>query len=98
MRAVRLYEERQAANYAANHDLGPLPAVADDGYEPAPAAESDLFYETPPEESGSDDPTTMQEEALGDLDCDELAESDFDPIPGDPHGLDADGDGTGCES
>jgi hypothetical protein len=34
----------------------------------------------------------------GDVDCTELADSDFDSVGSDPYGLDADGDGVACES
>jgi hypothetical protein len=34
----------------------------------------------------------------GDVDCTELADSDFDSIGSDPYRLDADGDGVACES
>ncbi len=33
-----------------------------------------------------------------DLDCDEIPHTDFPVLPPDPHGLDRDGDGIGCES
>jgi hypothetical protein len=33
-----------------------------------------------------------------DVDCGELADSDFDSVGSDPYGLDADGDGVACES
>jgi hypothetical protein len=34
----------------------------------------------------------------GDLDCSDYAETDFATPPGDPNGLDGDGDGIACES
>jgi hypothetical protein len=34
----------------------------------------------------------------GDVDCTELADSDFASVGSDPYGLDADGDGVACES
>lgn len=33
-----------------------------------------------------------------DVNCTDLAESDFDSVGGDPYGLDRDGDGIACES
>ena len=34
----------------------------------------------------------------GDLDCADFSETDFPTPPGDPNGLDGDGDGIACES
>lgn len=47
--------------------------------------------------------TTLEEEVPaysggGDLDCADFAETDFPTPPGDPDGLDGDGDGIACES
>jgi hypothetical protein len=33
----------------------------------------------------------------GDMECDDLMAQDFRVLPGDPHGLDVDNDGIGCE-
>jgi hypothetical protein len=57
----------------------------------------------PPEtnEPSADGPEAMQYEAAeqgSDLDCRDFREQDFAPIPGDPHGLDSDGDGLACET
>jgi micrococcal nuclease len=33
-----------------------------------------------------------------DLDCDDISDTDFTVLAPDPHGLDSEGDGIGCES
>jgi hypothetical protein len=89
--AVAAYTREDAIRYAESHETGGVVPDSDDG---GPSAE---HYSTPAPD-GSSDPESMQEEAAGDLDCPDFAESDFAPTPGDPHGLDADGDGIACES
>jgi hypothetical protein len=101
--AVRLYDADQAARYAASHDVGPRADLASAD----PALEDELpegSYEAPedgssePYDDVGSDPVQMQEDAVGDLDCGDFAMTDFEPIAGDPHGLDADFDGVACES
>jgi hypothetical protein len=43
-------------------------------------------------------PTEVPTSSGGDLDCADFAETDFPTPPGDPDGLDGDGDGIACES
>jgi len=60
------------------------------------AAET-YVYEDP--ETYSDPYSDSYGDSYGsDLDCDDYSYDNFDPGPGDPYGLDSDGDGVACES
>lgn len=66
---------------------------------PAPVAPQP----TAPPASGNCDPSypgvcIPPYSQVGDLDCGEISQRRFQVIPPDPHGLDGDGDGVGCES
>jgi hypothetical protein len=89
--AVAAYTREDAIRYAESHETGGVVPDADDGG-------SSAEHRATPAPDELSDPESMQEQAAGDLDCPDFAETDFAPTPGDPHGLDADGDGVACES
>jgi hypothetical protein len=81
--AVLAYTERHAEKFATAHTVSTAP----DDYGGAVAADSEPEYDAPTPDYGG-----------GDLDCSDFADTDFPTPPGDPDGLDGDGDGVACES
>ncbi len=89
MSALRGYTTEAADRYAAKMTVSAAPGDADapTASEPDPAPEVDT--------GGGEDP---YDSTAYDRDCADFAETDFPTPPGDPDGLDADGDGIACES
>jgi hypothetical protein len=83
MSAVLAYTERNADNYSADHIVSATP----DEYYAGARSDSEPEYDAAAPNYGG-----------GDVDCGEIADTDFPTPPGDPDGLDADGDGIACES
>jgi hypothetical protein len=94
MSAVRAYTVDAAERYAAKMTVSAAPGDADAAPAPEPDSEPE---DTEPEGDGggSEDPYTT---TPYDRDCADFPETDFSTPPGDPDGLDADGDGIACES
>lgn len=85
MSAVLAYDEDAANRYAAKATVSAIPDEAFGGQVAEPE------YDDSGEEPHQDTPSY-------DRDCADFAETDFPTPPGDPDGLDADGDGIACDS
>lgn len=77
------YSSRDASRYAASHDTG--------GIEPDTLRDT---YQSPEADSGDSDAGGHEDI----VNCSDTSETDFATPPGDPNGLDRDGDGIACES
>jgi hypothetical protein len=84
MSAVLAYNEEAAARYAAKATVSATP--------------DDAGGERTPEPDYDDGAGEAYDDVPYDRDCADFAESDFPTPPGDPDGLDGDGDGIACES
>jgi hypothetical protein len=97
--AIDLYSATQAGAYASGHDLGPDP------YEDLPKTESSPEVESL---AGGGDDCQGYDPCIppgGDVDCGggsgngpRYIDGPVSVVGADPYGLDADGDGTGCDS
>jgi hypothetical protein len=101
MQAVEAYTEKAATAYAADHTVSVTP---EDNYDSSPS-EPDASGGSggSGESGGSDgseggDASDPYSSVPYDRDCSDFSQTDFPTPPGDPDGLDADGDGIACES
>jgi hypothetical protein len=103
--AVAAYSQAQADAYAAAHDVGPQSLYGAATRSETPPASPTPSPNVPPADvepssDGGCDPnySGCVPAGIGDVDCGELSETNIQVLGSDPDGLDADGDGIGCES